>query len=275
MAFLPGTPIEIIHDRVIRGGIKHALFDFDGTLSLVRQGWQQVMNPLMLEVLTHTPRHEPQNELETIVSQFIDRTTGVQTIYQMMGLADLVRERGATPLDPKEYKRIYLERLWQRIAHRVSGLKDSSLAKDEFLLPGSVNLLQGLQKRGIICYLASGTDIEYVRDEAATLGLVGYFGGGIYGALGNLEDYSKAKVIADILSSHRLQGRGLVTFGDGYVEIENTVAAGGLAVGVASDESHPGQLDSRKRERLIQAGAQVIIPDFTASQALLAFLLDD
>lgn len=274
MAFLPGTPIEVIHDRVMRGGIKHALFDFDGTLSLIRQGWQQVMNPLMLEVLTQTPHHEPQNELETIISRFIDRTTGVQTIYQMVGLADLVRERVAIPLDPKEYKRIYLERLWQHIAHRVRGLKDGSLQKDMFLLPGSVNLLQGLQQSGVICYLASGTDIEYVRDEAAALGLVGYFGGGIYGALENLEDYSKAKVIADILHSNHLQGSGLVTFGDGYVEIENTVAAGGLAVGVASDESHPGQLDKWKRERLIQAGAQVIIPDFTASQALLAFLLD-
>lgn len=274
MAFLPGAPIEVVHERTARGSIKHALFDFDGTLSLIRQGWQQVMTPLMLEVLAQTLHHEPQNELENIVSRFIDRTTGVQTIYQMMGLADLVRERGATPLDPKEYKRIYLERLWQHIAQRVRSLKDGSLAKDSFLLPGSVSLLQELQKRGIICYLASGTDIEYVRDEAASLGLAEYFSGGIYGALENLEDYSKAKIIADILRSHHLQGSGLVTFGDGYVEIENTVAAGGLAVGVASDESHPGKVDSWKRERLIQAGAQVIIPDFTDAQALLAYLLD-
>ena len=273
MVFLPDLSIEVIHDRVPRGGLKHALFDFDGTLSLIRQGWQQVMNPLMLEVLTNTPHHEPQNELENIISRFIDRTTGMQTIYQMMGLADLVRDRGAIPLDPKEYKRIYQERLWQRIEHRVRGLRDGSLSKEAYLVPGSVSLLKELQRKGVICYLASGTDIEYVRDEAAVLGLGGYFRGGIYGALENLEDYSKAKVIANILSSYHLQGHSLVTFGDGYVEIENTVAVGGLAVGVASDESQPGHLDSWKRERLIQAGAQVIIPDFTALQALLAFLL--
>lgn len=274
MAFLNETLIEIIHERVPRGEIKHALFDFDGTLSLIRQGWQLVMNPLMLEVLTQTPHHEPQDELVAIISRFIDRTTGVQTIYQMMGLADLVRERGAEPLDPKTYKRIYLDRLWQHIAHRVSGLKDGSLAVDNYLLPGSVDLLEELRKQGIICYLASGTDVEYVRDEAATLGLAGYFDGGIYGALENLEDYSKAKVIADILRTHHLQGSGLVTFGDGYVEIENTVAAGGLAVGVASDESHPGKVDSWKRERLIQAGAQIIVPDFANDATLLAYLLD-
>ncbi|MHB1356370.1 MAG: HAD family hydrolase [Anaerolineae bacterium] len=274
MTFLYGTLIEIIHERVARGQIKHALFDFDGTLSLIRQGWQQVMKPLMLEVLSQTPRHEPQDELKSVISRFIDRTTGVQTIYQMMGLADLVRERGAEPLDPKDYKRIYLERLWQHIAHRVSGLKDGSLVIDDYLLPGSEDLLDELQKQGITCYLASGTDVEYVRDEAATLGLARYFGGGIYGALENLEDYSKEKVIADILRSHHLQGSGLVTFGDGYVEIENTVAAGGLAVGVASDESHPGQVDNWKRERLVQAGAQIIVPDFASSAALLAYLLD-
>jgi phosphoglycolate phosphatase len=272
MAFIPGTPIEIIHERVSRGGIKHALFDFDGTISLIRQGWQQVMIPLMLEMLAQTPCHEPQPELETIVSSFIDRTTGVQTIYQMMGLADLVRERGTKPLDPKEYKRIYLERLWQHIAYRVNGLKNGSLLTSDYILPGSVSFLQSLRARGIICYLASGTDIEYVRDEAETLGVAGYFNGGIYGALENLEAYSKAKVIADILSSHHLQGSALVTFGDGYVEIENTVVVDGLAVGVASDESHPGKVDAWKRQRLIQAGAQLIIPDFTCSESLLACL---
>ena len=107
------------------------------------------------------------------------------------------------------------------------------------------------------------------------LHLADYFSGGIYGALDNLEAYSKAKVIAEILHGHHLQGSGLVTFGDGYVEIENTVAAGGLAVGVASDERQPGEVDSWKRERLIQAGAQTIIPDFSEYQGLLAYLLPD
>jgi phosphoglycolate phosphatase len=273
MAFLPGTRIEVIHEQVKRGAVKHALFDFDGTISLIRQGWQQVMNPLMLEVLARTPHHEPFNELEAIISQFIDRTTGVQTIYQMMGLADLVCERGGQPLDAGEYKRIYLERLWQHIAHRVNGLKEGSLAKEAFILPGALELLRELEARGITCYLASGTDIGYVRDEAATLDVAGFFGGGIYGALESLEDYSKAKVIGDILRGHRLHGSGLATFGDGYVEIENTMEAGGLAVGVASDESHPGQLDSWKRERLIRAGAQIIVPDFSESHALLDYLL--
>ena len=34
-----------------RPGISHVLFDFDGTLSLIRQGWPDVMVPMFTEVL--------------------------------------------------------------------------------------------------------------------------------------------------------------------------------------------------------------------------------
>ena len=34
-----------------RGGISHVLFDFDGTLSLVRQGWPEIMVPMFAEIL--------------------------------------------------------------------------------------------------------------------------------------------------------------------------------------------------------------------------------
>ena len=44
-------------------------------------------------------------------------------------------------------------------------------------------------------------------------------------------------------------------FGDGYVEIENVKAVGGVAVGVASNEKEREGIDQWKRERLIQAGA--------------------
>jgi len=272
MTFLPNTRIEIIDDAIPCGDIQHALFDFDGTISLIREGWQQVMGPFMLETLLATPRHEPKHRLCEMVAEYIDRTTGVQTIYQMMGLAEMVRERGAEPLAPTEYKRIYLERLWQRIEHRVTSLKQGTSPRAQYLLPGAEAMLAALQQRGITCYLASGTDVANVRDEAAALGVADYFTGGIYGALDNLEEYSKAKVISQILETHQLHGSALVTFGDGFVEIENTRAAGGIAVGVASSEREPGVLDSWKRERLIHAGAQIIVPDFTEWPSLLDYL---
>ena len=69
-----------------------------------------------------------------------------------------------------------------------------------------------------------------------------------------------------------MPGHELLTFGDGYVEIENTAAVGGLAVGVASNEAERQGIDAWKRQRLIEAGAAIIIPDFREYEVLLDYL---
>ncbi len=81
---LENTHIEIINPHIPRGRIRHALFDFDGTISLIREEWQQVMVPMMVEVLLETPRHEPEEELRAVVTEFVDRLAGRQTICQMI-----------------------------------------------------------------------------------------------------------------------------------------------------------------------------------------------
>ena len=264
--------IELVRPGFQRGAIKHALFDFDGTLSLIRQGWQDVMVPMMVEILLQTPHHETREELYRIVRDFVDELTGKQTIYQMIRLQEEVASRGGTPRDPLEYKHRYLELLWEHIRERVEGLKTGRISRQELLVPGSLEILQALQERGVVCYLASGTDIAYVHDEAEALGIASYFNGGIYGALDDWENFSKAMLIEHILREHDLHGHELVTFGDGFVEIENTVAVGGIAIGVASDEVRRQGINLWKRERLIRAGAHIIIPDFRESQALLRYL---
>jgi phosphoglycolate phosphatase-like HAD superfamily hydrolase len=272
MPTLPHTEIEIIRPDIGRGDIRHALFDFDGTLSLIREGWQEVMVPMMVDVLLQTPRHEPAEELATIVREYVDRLTGKQTIYQMLQLVEEVRTRGGQPLEALAYKRQYHDLLWKRIAHRVEGLKAGRIAREEMLVPGSLEILETLRARNVICYLASGTDRAYVEDEAGALGLTPYFRGGVYGALDDWEKYSKAMVIQQILREHRLQGHHLVVFGDGYVEIENAVAVGGIAVGVATDEVRRSGINAWKRSRLIGAGAHLIIPDFRETRALVRYL---
>ena len=80
-------------------------------------------------------------------------------------------------------------------------------------------------------------------------------------------------MIQDILKTHELQGSQLLAFGDGFVEIEETKRAGGIAVGVASDEVNRQNVDEWKRNRLIQAGADAIIPHFRDQEILLNSLL--
>ena len=57
-------------------------------------------------------------------------------------------------------------------------------------------------------------------------------------------------------------------FGDGYVEIEEVKKAGGVAVGVASAEPECLAVDGWKRERLIQVGADYIVPNYLEVEQL-------
>ncbi len=270
-SFLPGTHIEIITPGVERGHIRHALFDFDGTISLIREGWQGVMIPMMVELLLQTPRHESEEKLYAVVTEYVERLTGKQTIYQMLQLCEEIEQRGGQPADPLVYKHMYLDRLWERIQWRVAGLKAGELSPEEMMVPGALAMVQALRDRRVTCYLASGTDEPYVLDEAAALGLIPYFAG-VYGALDDYKNYSKRMVIERIITGHQLRGSEFVAFGDGYVEIEDTKAVDGIAVGVASNEAARSGIDEWKRRRLIAAGADIIVPDFREHERLLAYL---
>ena len=264
--------IEVVNQSAPRGRFRVALFDFDGTLSLIREGWQGVMIPMMVDVLRGTPKAEAPEDLEEFVRGLVARTTGQQTIYQMMELARQVAARGGDAADPTEYKRRYNGLLMERIGHRREGLRSGRIAPADMLVAGAVEMLSALRERGIRLYCASGTDEADMREEAEMLGIAGFFDGGLYGAVDDLRRFSKAMLIGRIIREHGLAGPHLVTFGDGYVEIENTKEAGGVAVGVASDEARRKGVDAWKRARLIEAGADVIVPDFRDAAALVGYL---
>lgn len=266
---------EIINSTAPFGSVRYVLFDFDGTLSLIREGWQEVMVPFFVEELLATPSHEGEAELTRVVREFVTRLTGKQTIYQCFQLAEEVAKRGGGPKEPLAYKHAYLERLWSRIAHRVQALREGSAQPDTYLVRGSRALLEELKRREVLCYLASGTDLPYVRDEAAALQIDHFFGPRIYGALDDYRRFSKQMIIEQILRENSLHGPELAVIGDGYVEIENGKGVGGLAIGVASDERNPGGLDEWKRERLIHAGADVIVRDFANLPALVNLFFAD
>src|SRR5262245_49496876 len=227
--------IEILRPDLPRGRFRSVLFDFDGTLSLIREGWPAVMIPMMVDVLKGTGTRETTEELSAAVEEFVMRLNGRQTIYQMMQLADEVRTRGGTPLPPLEYKHRYHDLLMERIRGRISALEGGA-KPESWTVPGSHALLDNLGRRGVKMYLASGTDLKYVRHEAALLGLTPYFGEHIYGALDEHQNFSKAMIIERILRDEGLRGEELLGFGDGYVEIQEVRKVGGVAVAVASDE---------------------------------------
>jgi phosphoglycolate phosphatase-like HAD superfamily hydrolase len=273
-ADLADAKIEILNPSFPRGRFRSVLFDFDGTLSLIREGWPQVMIPMMVDVLRQTGTDETPAQLTAAVEEFVMRLNGRQTIYQMIQLAEEVRRRGGKPLEPLAYKHRYHDLLMERVRGRIEALRGGAARPEDWTVPGSHALLEALRHRGLTLYLASGTDLKFVREEAELLGLTEFFGPHIYGAMDDYQNFSKKIVIERILRDHDLRGEELLGFGDGFVEIEEVKEAGGVAVAVASDEERRSGVNAWKRDRLVRAGADVVIPEYRQRERLLGLLFE-
>lgn len=265
--------IESIRAGALASRAKAAIFDFDGTLSLIRAGWMDVMIPLCVKQLAALNTEESHQDLQNTVEEFVWRLTGKETIYQMMALADAIRARGGSALEPLAYKKMYLDALWLKIRDRVEGLRAGRLKPAQYMVPGAREVLEDLVGQGLTLYLASGTDDANVKEEAGLLGISHYFGERIYGAQDDLNSFSKALLVRRILArTGGLQPDELLVFGDGYVEIEEVKKVGGTAVGVATAEPECLGIDEWKRQRLINAGADFIIPNYLARHELYSIL---
>jgi phosphoglycolate phosphatase-like HAD superfamily hydrolase len=193
-------------------------------------------------------------------------------MYQMIAFVDEIKKRGGKPKEALEYKKQYLDLLWEKIKGRVEELETGQAPPEKYLVPGAIPLLESLRDRGLKMYLASGTDQIYMRREADLLGASQYFSGGVFGALDDYKKFSKAILIRQLIAGAECSGEEFLGFGDGYVEIQNVKEVGGVAVGVATDEPECKQVDPWKRERLTRVGADFIIPHFEPHDELMSAL---
>lgn len=279
--YAAGTEIEIAEPLPAEFTIRYAIFDHDGTISTLRQGWEQVMEPVMMRaILGPAFATVDRGTFERITQQareFIDQTTGIQTLQQMHGLSLMVREMGFVPeaeiLDAAGYKRIYNAALMELVQQRKARLVRGELGVEEFTLKNAVTLLHRLHAAGVKLFLASGTDEQDVVLEAEALGYASLFDGRIHGASQDMTHDAKRMVLEKILSGIGPENAAsMVTFGDGPVEIRETRKRGGLTVGLASDERQRFGLNTEKRTRVIRAGAHLVVSDFAQLDALLNLL---
>jgi phosphoglycolate phosphatase-like HAD superfamily hydrolase len=276
------TEIEVVTEAPSGASpIRHAVFDHDGTISVLREGWEKIMEPMMMRSILgpaydsadETSYHKVLNRVRT----YIDNTTGVQTLAQMQGLVRLVTESGFVPateiLDESGYKAIYNATLLGLVRQRLDKFKSGELSVDDFTIKGAVDFLRRLRDAGVTLYLASGSDENDVIAEANALGYAGLFEERIYGAVGDVTKEAKKMVMDRILADiGEDRVKSMAAFGDGPVEIRESRKRGGLAVGVASDEVRRFGLNSAKRRRLIRAGADLIVPDFSQADRLMSLL---
>jgi rfaE bifunctional protein kinase chain/domain len=274
--YVDDQDIEIITEPLPNLNIKHAIFDHDGTISTLREGWEKIMEPMMTQAVSGgrngTADERVLNRVKNRVREFIERTTGIQTIAQMHGLVDLVREFGLVAegqiLSAAQYKNIFNVELMALVNLRLAKLAAGELDINDFTLKGAVPFLRALQHAGVRLYLASGTDEKDVKREAERLGYADVFDGGIYGSIGEVTQDAKKIVIKRILNEVNEAFDQLIVFGDGPVEMREAKRNGAVAIGVASDELRRFGINFEKRRRLIRAGADAIIPDFSQWQEL-------
>ncbi|HEY3329506.1 MAG TPA: PfkB family carbohydrate kinase [Capsulimonadaceae bacterium] len=278
--YIDGSEIELVRPLPETLAIKHAIFDHDGTLSTLREGWEKIMEPMMVKAILGRWYNTADEALFAKATrecrEFIDRTTGIQTLVQMQGLVELVRQFGCVPedeiLDNHGYKRIYNDELLEMVKSRTRKLERGELSPTDFQLKNATALLHRLHANGVKLYLASGTDEADVIEEATAMGYADLFEGRIFGAVGDVNVEAKKLVLERIMRENSLSGPELVTFGDGPVEIRETRKRGGVTVGLASDEVRRFGLNLSKRKRLIRAGADLIVPDYSQLDKLFAVL---
>lgn len=265
--------MEIITElQDIRPRLKVAVFDFDGTISTLRHGWEEIMEPLMLEMISGSST--PDDEFAPEVREYINQSTGIQTIYQMQWLAATVKKYGRNPKapdDPWWYKAEYNRRLMEPVGARIQSILSGSKKPEDFLVAGSVEFLSFLLRLGIGVYVASGTDHPDVVREAGVLGLKGFFRE-IAGAPPGRADCSKEAVLRKLVSENNLAGPEVVVIGDGKVEIALGREVGALTLGVASNEDRRSGMNPLKRDRLANAGAHAIVGDFTQCRDIIGWL---
>ncbi len=241
--------------------------DFDGTISTLRQGWEDVMLEVMLGVIggiTDSAAHE------AAIRAYISESTGVQTIFQMDWFVEYLQrivdetQGDYAVLDAWDYKDMYNAALMRHIEGRIA---DAAGNAARYCVPGSIDFLRALKAAGIAIYLASGTDEADVRREAELLGVTPYVTD-IRGAAARTRDCGKEYVLAQLIEGSGIKGKELIVIGDGRVEIELGAQHGALTLGMATDEiriakGDLGGVNLVKRDRLIKAGADAIAPDFT------------
>ena len=279
------SEFEICEQGVLEklGHIRYAVFDHDGTISSLRQGWEEIMEPVMMKSILgkHYETVDPNtfNRVLGQVKEFIHKTTGIQTIYQMEGLVSLVRESGFVPeheiLDKFQYKALYNDALMEMVNKRMEKLVSGELGQEDYTMKGAVAFLNQLKQRGVTMYLASGTDEADVKHEAEMLGYAHLFDGGIYGALKDYTKFSKKMIIEKIIKDNNLRGNELAVFGDGPDEIREGRRAGGVSVGITSNEVQRFGHNPGKRPRLVKAGAHLLIPDFSQYKKLVNLLFQE
>ncbi|WP_254507007.1 HAD family hydrolase [Anatilimnocola floriformis] len=263
----PSPDLELLRADIPKSGYRAVVFDFDGTLSLLRRNWQGIMVPMMVDHLSRLDTGEPQNSLKKLVEQFVIELTGQPTMVQMQRLAAEIRQRGHMPQAADVYFQQYQDSLMLQTNARIRAVTRGHASPDMMAVAGTRRMLDELQLRKIHLVLASGTELKDVKNELQVLDFHTYFEPRVHCPVDQDPKFSKLAVMQQLVKQG-YSARSIIAIGDGPTEILAIKQLGGLAIGLASNEVTGTGVDPLKREHLIRAGADIIIGDYRCWQEL-------
>ena len=258
-----------VFNRPLRTPVVAAI-DFDGTLSLVRMGWQVVMHHVMKTALA--PYHPHLDRIDAEISGYIARSTGQPSIIQMAWVDEHVHLYGGPHHGAQHYLDQFSHAMSDRIDERLASMISPAHA-DHHMILGARAFLQLLQSRGVHMALVSGTEHHHLVRESTALGIDTYFDAGIHGPGAHAPGFTKAEAMANLVEQYELMPGQLLSIGDGPVEISAGRSLDAFCIAVASEEES-GQLDIHKRSHLLHAGADAVIANFLPLAAIGALLFD-
>lgn len=261
----------LLNSKIPTGTYKFLAADNDGTISRIRDGWEDIMKSCLIKWITGDDSNLITTSLVWEVEEMIRRTTGITTIFQMDLAVKLVKKYGFVGSKEikvaEEYKVDYLANLMGLVEKRKKQIENNGVMDDcviegaEYFYPILCNLID---KKIIF----SGTDDEDVKQELELLGFGELFDN-VYGAVGRRD---KKDVLRQILKEYTVKANEGLIIGDGPVEIKLAKEYKFTAIGVCSSSIKEGKWNQEKVKMLTKAGADILIPDYTASQYLIDIL---
>src|SRR5437899_1340412 len=118
-----------------RNTISHVIFDFDGTLSWLRNGWPDVMTELFVEFLPTKTQTSP--TVRQQLRREILALNGKPSIYQMRRFNELAPQFNASPPDSESLLELYLARLSAAVQHRADSLTRGAVPREDFVISGA------------------------------------------------------------------------------------------------------------------------------------------
>ena len=132
-----------------RSQISHVLFDFDGTLSLIREGWPEVMVPMFVEMLPRLPGETEAERRQLALRRHHAAQRQADDLPDDPARRAHSTSAAATPQEPLWYKHEYLRRLDERIRSRIDGIRSGTRRAKIFWCTARCALLDDLRGAGL------------------------------------------------------------------------------------------------------------------------------